>query len=259
MLNIIDTHAHIDMPEFSNDVDSIIHRAKSAGVNRIINPGVTLESNKKAIMLSEKYEGTIFVALSIHPQNASEWNDKTYKQLLTLSNHKSVVAIGETALDFFKEYSPKDTQIEVLKQHIRLAKETGKPLIIHDREAHEFVYKILKEEKAYEVSGVMHCFSRDYDFALRCIDLGFYISFTGVITFPNAKEAQKTASKLPLENILIETDCPFLSPQIHRGKRNEPAYVVFVANKLSELQNVPVSEVINVTTSNAEKLFKLNY
>ena len=119
--------------------------------------------------------------------------------------------------------------------------------------------KILKEEKAYEVSGVMHCFSGDYDFALRCIDLGFYISFTGVITFPNAKEAQKTASKLPLENILIETDCPFLSPQIHRGKRNEPAYVVFVANKLSELQNVPVSEVINVTTSNAEKLFKLNY
>ena len=258
MFDLIDTHAHIDMEDFSLDQDDVIKRARDAGVNRIVNAGVTMTGSRNSIEFASKYQDTVFVGLGIHPQHAYEWEDKTYKEIIKMSDNKNVVAIGETGLDFFRDYCPHDTQIDVYRKHIRLAKETGKALIVHDRDAHDLIFNILKEEKGDEVKGVMHCFSGDYEFAVRCIEeLDYYIAFNGIITFNKTIDAQQIAKDVPLEKIVLETDCPYLTPQPYRGKRNEPSYVVYTANKLAELKNLPVSKVIEVTTSNAEKLFGL--
>lgn len=255
MLSFIDTHTHIDFENYEGKQDEIIKRALSAGVIQMINAGVNLDSVKASFELSEKYKNIVFYAVSIHPHDVKKWNENTYNELKKFATYSSAVAIGETGLDFYRDWSPYDLQEEVFRKHIHLARELNLPLIIHDRDAHDLTLKILKEEKAHTVGGVMHCFSGDYNFALSCIELGFYISFTGALTFKNSKKLQEIARLIPLERILIETDCPFISPEPHRGKRNEPAYVIYIAEKLALLRNLPISEVSYITRENTYKLF----
>lgn len=259
-LEIIDTHVHLNLGQYEEDQAAVIERAKQAGISRMVSSGVTVESCQGAIQLAEKYPGLMHCGVSIHPQDTLKWTDDTYTQLKEMSTHSSVVAIGETGLDYFRDYAPHDVQQHAFRQHIHLAQETGLPLIIHVRdkgqEAYDDLLQILKEEEAEKIGGVMHCFSGNQEFAEESIKLNFYAAFGGVITFKNAKDLQAVAQNVPLKHILLETDCPWLAPTPYRGKRNEPAYVVKVAEKLAELQNKTLTEVAEITTQNAKKLFK---
>ncbi|MFH1147330.1 MAG: TatD family hydrolase [Pseudomonadota bacterium] len=252
----IDSHAHLDFPDYDSDRELVVQRAKDAGVERIITIGTNLDASFKAIQIAAWFP-EVFAAVGIHPHDAKTATHETYETLMSLAAAEKVVAIGETGLDFFKEYSRRDEQEIVFRKHIGLAKEVNLPLIIHDRDAHDAVLRILREENARDTGGVFHCFAGDYAFAGKCLDLGFYISFTGVITFPKAASLREVAEKAPLDRLLIETDSPFLSPVPYRGRRNEPAYVGNVAKMIAEIRKVPVEEIARCTRENAEALFRL--
>ncbi|NLZ37998.1 MAG: TatD family hydrolase [Firmicutes bacterium] len=252
----IDTHAHLTDRRFSEDFEAVVARAKSAGVVTIINVGYDLPSSEAAIALAADNDN-FFAAVGIHPHEASSVDQNILQSLKKLAAHPKVVAIGEIGLDYYYRHSEPKQQEHALRQQIRLARELALPVIIHDRDAHEDVLAILRAEKAAEVGGVMHCFSGDLDFALRCLELGFYISFAGTITFKKPGDLPLVAQKVPLERILIETDCPYLAPIPRRGRRNEPAYVVHVAEKIAELRQLELNKIAAITTQNAQRLFAL--
>ncbi len=249
---LIDTHSHLDFKEFDKDRSQVIERAFGNGVGKIINVGTNLNSSKDSIALTEKYEN-IYAAISLHPIHVEKekFDEKIW---LELARHQRVVAIGETGFDFHHS-SDREKQKEVFKELIKIACQVKKPLIIHSREADQEVFDILSHSELPSLRGVIHCFGRDYAVAQKFLDLGFLISYTGNITYN--KENASSISKVPLDKIMVETDCPFLAPAPFRGKRNEPLYVKYVAQKIAEIKNISFEEVAEKTTQNAKELFRL--
>jgi TatD DNase family protein len=249
----IDTHAHLDMKDFDNDRDRVIERAAIAGVRLIINPGIDAESSKKTVSLTEKY-GEIFAAAGIHPNNVADASPGDMEIIAGLAKCERVVAIGETGLDFYRNRSPRDMQVQSFKEHLELAKKMNLPIIIHFRQVGRDGIELAGRERFKGLRGVFHCFSGTVDFALELIDRGFCIGFDGPLTYPNSDRVE-VAEAVPLERCLIETDAPFLTPQKYRGSRNEPSYVSEVAKKLAEIKNLDVEEVAAVTGRTACALF----
>ena len=260
----VDTHAHLDFPEFKAEIGSMIGHANKAGVKKIINVGVDVESSKKSTEMSRHYP-EIYAAVGIHPHSALDLDMEVRPTLTTFTGNRKVVAIGEIGLDYyylkrssqFARYPTRDEQIFCFEQMLDLAMELHLPVIIHSREAETDTLAILKSYKD-SLRGVFHCFSGNYDFAKKILDIGFLISVTGNITYKKSEETQQAIKKIPLGSIMIETDCPYLAPEPYRGDRNEPAYVVEVAKKIADIKNIPLSEVERSTTKKAESFFRLN-
>ena len=252
---LVDSHAHLDGGKFTNDLDEVIQRAAENGVEYILTVGCDLESSRKSIDLALRYPN-IYAAVGIHPHDATTASSDALNALRQMATSiDKVVAIGETGLDFFRDHSPRPVQREAFRQQIRLARELNLPLIIHDRDAHDEVVNILKEERAVEVGGVLHCFSGDLKMARACIELGFYISFPGTLTYPKNDALKEVAKALPIDVTMVETDCPYLTPQKWRGKRNEPAYVRSTAEYLAEIKGLTFDDVARVTSLNTHRLF----
>lgn len=251
---LVDSHAHLDLPEFDNDQNEVIKRAKKSGIDYILTIGINSESCSKAIKLADSYD-FIYASIGIHPHDAKDVNENTYTVLKLLANNKKVLAFGEIGLDFHRNLSPRDIQIKIFREQINLANELKLPVIIHNRDAHKETLEILREEGAKNLGGIIHCFSGDYSMASSCIDMGFYISIPGTVTFPKALELQEIVKKLPISKILIETDCPFLTPVPYRGKRNEPSFIRYVAEKIASLKGISFEEVAEITSQNFRSLF----
>lgn len=253
---LIDTHSHIDMPDFE-DLDKVILNAANAGVKNIIVPSVDRNSFEKVIEISNKYEG-VYCALGIHPsevQGVDGDNYKDFEKILELAVMPKIVAIGECGLDYYWDKTYVEKQKEVFLKQIEIAKKTKKALIVHDRDAHKDTFDLLTQNIKDEIPVVMHCFSGSLEFAKECIKKGFYIALGGVVTFKNAKKAHEIAKQIPLEFLLLETDAPYLTPEPYRGKRNEPAYVKFVAEEIAKIRGISFEEVAEATTKNAKKVF----
>lgn len=255
-MELVDSHAHIHGKEFSEDFDLMMKRAETAGVKTIITVGADLESSIAAVKLAERYEN-IYCAVGVHPHDAAGVDENSYRQIAELPVRSSkVVAIGEIGLDFYRDRSPRDLQEKVFRRFIGMARELSLPLIIHDRDAHERVMAILREEHAETVGGVLHCFSGDLKMARECIDMGFYISIPGTVTYPNNHMLHEVVRGVKIEHLLVETDCPYLSPIPYRGKRNEPSHVSLTAGKVAELKGLTLADVARITTLNSERLFR---
>ncbi len=257
---LTDTHAHLDFPRFKSDRERVIERATAARVKAIINAGASLASSQASVALAEAYP-QVYAAVGVHPHDAKTLTEEMLEELRALASHPRVVAIGEIGLDFYRDLSPRDQQRQVFKQQLALASEVGKPVIIHDREAHKEVMATLRGwvEGGHHLMGVMHCFSGDLAMAQEAIEMGFYISVAGPVTFKNARRLRELVRQLPLEKLLVETDCPYLTPHPHRGKRNEPAYVKLVAEEVARIKGSSLEEVACITSDNAQALFALKF
>ena len=250
---LIDTHSHIDMID---DLGAIVSNAEKSGVKEIIVPSVDRGSFEKVIKIANDYEN-VYCALGIHPTEAQNAKVDDFEEIIKLASTKKVVAIGECGLDYYWDKTYIKEQEEVFLKQIEIAKQLKKALIVHDREAHKDCFDILAANIKDEIPVIMHCFSGSYEFAMECINKGFYIALGGVVTFKNAKKVHEIASKIPIEYLLLETDAPYLTPEPYRGKQNEPAYTKFVAEKIAELRGVTFEEVANATSANARKVFGL--
>lgn len=251
---LFDTHAHLNAEQFNDDLEEVIERAKHEGVQELVVVGFDRPTIKKAIELADTYE-FIYASVGWHPVDAIDMTEEDLQWIEALASHPKVVALGEMGLDYYWDKSPKDVQHEVFRKQIRLAKKVKLPIIIHNRDATSDVVEILKEEGAAEVGGIMHCFTGSVEVAKECIEMNFYISLGGPVTFKNAKKPKEVAAEIPLDRLLIETDCPYLTPHPYRGKRNEPSYVKLVAQQIAELKGVSFEEVAEATTANAKKCF----
>lgn len=251
MATLIDTHSHIDLPQFEN-VDEIIDKSIKYGVEKIIIPSVDRNSFEPLIKLCEKYEN-LYCAVGIHPSEALKITSEDYEEMKRLCNCPKVVAIGECGLDYYWDKTFVEEQKIAFKKQIEIAVELEKALIVHDREAHKDCFDMLQDVK--NVPVIMHCFSGSLEFAKKCVKQGFYIALGGVVTFKNAKKMREVAKEVPLDKLLLETDAPYLTPEPFRGKRNEPAYVKFVAEKIAEIRGVSFDEIAEATTDNARKVF----
>jgi len=251
---LVDSHAHLDGSQFDSDRHETIQRAIANGISQILTVGCDLESSAASVALAQNYD-CIYAAVGIHPHDATQVNHENLQLLRQLLTRPKVVALGEIGLDFYRDRSPRDVQRNAFRQQIRLAIELGKPIIVHDRDAHEETLQILIEENAGVVGGVMHCFSGDLTLAKKCLALGLYLSFPGTIGYPNNDAAREVVKAIPIDRMLVETDCPYLSPQQFRGKRNEPAYVRYTAEKIAEIKGLTIEDVARVTSRNCFDLF----
>ncbi|MFH2011129.1 MAG: TatD family hydrolase [Pseudomonadota bacterium] len=251
---LVDSHAHLDLPEFNVDRKEVIDRAKKNGLDYILNIGINSESCSDTIKLADSHD-FIYASIGVHPHDAKNINENTYSILKSLAKNKKVIAFGEIGLDFYRNLSSKNIQIKRFREQINLASELKLPVIIHNRDAHKETLEILKEEGAKNLGGIIHCFSGDYSMAKCCIDMGFYVSIPGTVTFPKAVELREIVKRLPLSKILIETDCPFLTPVPYRGKRNEPSYVKYTAENIASIKGISFEEVAEVTSKNFKDLF----
>ena len=255
-LGLIDSHAHIQSSEFAGEAAEVIQRARDVGVEKIIVVGGAgpLASNRAALELAQAYSG-LYSTVGMHPHDAKEVSEIDLKKLRDLAGNAKVVAIGETGLDFYYNHSPRELQIDLFRRFIQMAQETGLPLIVHSRQSESEVAELLRDEGKGKVRGVIHCFTGDFEAAKSFLDLGFYISFSGIITFKNAEPLRDVLRRLPLERILIETDSPYLAPVPHRGRRNEPAYVRWVAETVVRLKGESLERVAEITSGSARSLF----
>jgi TatD DNase family protein len=253
---ITDSHTHLDNEDFDEDREACIERALAAGVTRMITIGAGggIDSTRRAIALAERYS-FIWATAGIHPHDAGE--DFDFSELEALARHPKVVAVGETGLDFFRDWAPVERQYSCFERQIEIALNVGKPLVIHSRQAGEECIRILEQKGAKAVGGVFHCYSENAEFATRLRALGFLVSFPGFITFKKQEEARQICSAIPLEQIMIETDAPYMAPEPHRGKRCEPAFVIETARQLATLKGISLEQVAKQTTENALKLFSL--
>lgn len=254
---LFDTHVHLNADQFEDDLKETIARAQEAGVTYMTVVGFDHKTIPKALEIAEQNEN-IYAAVGWHPVDAIDMKEEDLEWLEELSSHPKVVALGEMGLDYHWDKSPKDVQKDVFRKQIRLARKVKMPIIIHNREATDDIVQILKEEKAEEVGGIMHCYSGPVETAQACIDMNFMISLGGPVTFKNAKLPKEVAKAVDLEHMLVETDCPYLAPHPNRGKRNEPAYVKLVAEQIAELKGLSYEEVAQTTTSNALKFFGIS-
>lgn len=259
-----DTHCHLDFNAFDEDRDAVLDRARRAGVQRILNPGIDLRSSRAAIGLSDKYE-EVFVACGVHPNDALTWDDYTLDELRQLVSHPKVIAIGEIGLDYYRDRAPNDLQKHILMEQLMLADEVNLPVVLHSRQAMHDILKLLADWHAELVRknsmladhpGILHSYSGDLREARTAIDMNFFIGVTGPVTYQNADALRQTLSNVPLSSLLIETDAPFLTPHPHRGKRNESAYVRHTALKLAEIHHIPAESLAEITTENSKKIFK---
>jgi TatD DNase family protein len=253
---LIDTHAHLEMEAFDGDREAVLERAVKAGLVAIITIGTTLRDCEKAVTLARFHE-TVYAAVGIHPHEVKEIDVATCDALRVLARRAKVVAIGEIGLDFFYTFSPREVQIRWFAEQLDLAGELDLPVIIHDREAHAETLEIIRLRKD-RLRGVFHCFSGDWAMARECLDMGFYLSVGGPVTYRKSDRLREVVREMPLERLLIETDAPYLAPQPHRGKRNEPAYVAETAGCLAEIRDLPVRELGRLTTANACRLFGMH-
>lgn len=253
---LIDTHCHLDMDAYSADLEQVIRSAQNHGVRRIISVGIDLPSSQAAIAVSRRF-ADIFATIGIHPHEAASASAATLRQLAALSAQPKVVGFGEIGLDYCKNYASREVQCQVLTKQLHLAKELNLPIIIHDRDAHEDIVRLLKAAGPFPRGGVMHCFSGDRQFAQQLIDMNFMISIPGVVTFKKAETLQEVARWIPLDHLLVETDGPYLAPIPFRGLRNEPKLVLLTAQKVAELKQISLDQVARATTTNAIRLFRL--
>ncbi len=257
-MELFDTHAHLGLESFyEKDLKEVLARADDAGVKFIATVGINLEESRKAVAIAAGHE-RVFAIVGVHPHEAKGVTDATLEEMARLARHEKVVAYGEIGLDFYRNRSPRRAQIAVFRDQIRLARDLGLPIVIHDRDAHEETLRILREEKADEVGGIIHCFSGDVRMAWDCIAMGFLVSIPGAVTFKKAKQVHDVVREVPLDYLLVETDCPYLTPVPHRGKRNEPAYVRYTAEAVAALKGVTLGEVAAATTQNALRVFGLD-
>ncbi|SDJ17430.1 TatD family hydrolase [Natribacillus halophilus] len=256
MANLFDTHVHLNVEQFDDDREAVMERAREAGVGLMNVVGFDHETIKAAIELAESYD-FIYATVGWHPVDAVDMQAKDLDGIESLATHPKVVAIGETGLDYHWDKSPAHIQKEVFREQIALAKRVNLPLVIHGRESQEDIAAIMEQEGLGPAGGIMHCYSGDTETARRCLDLGFHISFGGPVTFKNAQLPKDVAQTVPLERLLVETDAPFLAPHPYRGKRNEPAYVAKVAEKLAELHGLSYEQLAETTMNNAKALFKI--
>ncbi len=253
---LFDTHAHLNAQQFEEDLETVIENAKQAGVSKIAIIGFDKETIQSAIKFSETYD-FMYAVIGWHPVDAIDCTNEDLLWIEELSAHEKVVAIGEIGLDYHWDKSPKDVQQNLFRKQIQLAKRVGLPIVIHNRDATQDVLTILKEEEASAVGGIMHCFSGSIETANQCLGMNFLISLGGPVTFKNAREPKEVALNVPLDKLLIETDCPYLAPHPLRGKRNEPAYVRMVAEEIASIKGISLEEVAQVTTANAHRVFNL--
>lgn len=249
---LVDTHCHLDFPEYDQDRDEVISRAKEQDIEYIIDIGSSLQGSRRAVELAQKYE-SIYATVGIHPHEADTFTSETEKEIRSLAKNKKVVAIGEIGLDYFKNFSKPANQLPLFTQMLKLAKDVNFPIVIHTREAQTDTLNILKE--VMPIRAVVHCFSGDSDFLKECLDLGFLISFTCNVTYKKAQNLRDIIKITPLDKLLLETDAPYLSPEGFRGKRNEPVQVRLLAEFVAKLKGIRLEEVAKVTTENARSLF----
>jgi len=257
MTLLFDTHVHLNARQYKEDREAVIQRAFDEGIKYMVVVGFNRETIPAALEIAEQYE-TIYAAIGWHPVDAIDCTAEDLKWIEQLSSHPKVVALGEMGLDYHWDKSPKDVQKEVFKKQITLAKELSMPIIIHNREATEDVLNILEEEGAKEIGGIMHCYSDSPDYLDRILNMNFHISLGGPVTFKNAKLPKEVAKKVPLDRLLLETDAPYLAPHPHRGKRNEPALMTFIAKEIATLKGISYDELARQTTKNAKKLYGIN-
>ena len=253
---LVDTHCHLDMNEYATDLDEVLQSATRHGVKRIITIGVNPPSSQAAVSLAERISN-IFATVGIHPHDARQATPDNLRRLADLATNRRVVGYGEIGLDYVKNYAPREVQLRAFAEQLRLAVELGLPVVIHDREAHEDVCRLIKEAGPFPRGGVMHCFSGNLRLAETMIDLGFLISIPGVVTFANAHALHEVVRTIDLQHLLLETDGPYLAPVPCRGKRNEPKLLLFTAQKVADLKMIPLDEVAQATTANAVRLFQL--
>lgn len=255
---LVDSHCHLDEPRFADDQAEVMERAQAAGVATLVTIGASngRGANHVAVELAARH-ASVFATVGIHPHEASLVDDALLAELEELARRPKVVAIGETGLDYYYDQSPRDVQQEVFRRFLDLARRLGLPVSIHLRDAYDDAIRILQEERGQEIGGVIHCFSGDRPTARRMLDLGFDLSFSGVVTFKNAEELRAVAREVPADRYLVETDAPFLAPMPHRGKRNEPAFVRYTAACVAEVRGERLEDVARQSTANARRCFRL--
>ena len=257
-LALVDSHCHIDMPQFDADRDEVVARAREAGVQEMLIVGGVDEEqgHLRALRVAESFGFP--ASAGVHPHEARHATEAIYDELRGLAREHRIVALGEIGLDFHYDHSPRDVQREVFRRQVRLAREVGLPVIVHTREADDETAALLEEEGAADTGGVIHCFTGGTELARRALGLGFFISFSGIAAFPRAEVIQEVARTLPLDRLLVETDAPFLAPPPHRGKRNEPAFVLDVARKIAALRGLPIGEIGAAATANFGRFLRRN-
>ena len=253
---LVDSHCHLDFNDFEEDFEDMLARARENGVTAMLNAGNNIDELDKQLEISEKYP-FIYTAVGVHPHNAAEYPDIKAEDFIAKAAHKKVVAIGECGLDYYYDYSPKESQIKVFVEQIKAARETGLPLIIHTRDADDDTIAILDEEyKKGPFSGEIHCFSSSKKLADFALSIGFYISASGIITFNKSGELRDIFTEVPLERLLVETDAPFLAPVPMRGRRNESSFVVHTVEKLAQIKDIPFEKLAQITSDNFYRLFR---
>lgn len=256
-IHFFDSHAHLDDERFSSDRDSLIAAMQAQGIDFFINVGESTKTSAASIELAKRYD-FVYAAAGIHPHHADSVTEDDFAVIKEYATKKEVIAVGEIGLDYFYDNSSRENQRIVFSKQLEIAKNVNLPVIIHNRDSEDDCLAILQEISPHNVKGVIHCFSGSLDFAISCMNLGFYISFAGQITFPKAGELREVVKDIPLDRMLIETDSPYLAPQPKRGKRNQPSYVRYTAEKIAELKGVSLEEVAAATTKNTIELFALS-
>jgi len=251
---LFDTHAHLNDPAFDPDREELMAGLAAKGVGLVMNAGCSLESSRDIVNMTAKYPW-LYGSVGSHPDSANEVNEEVIEEYRKLCQNKKIKAIGEIGLDYYYEDIPRDIQKQAFRMQMQLAKELDMPVIIHEREAHDDGMRIVKEFPG--VTGVFHCYSGSAEMARQLVKMGWYIGFTGVLTFKNARKAVETAASIPLDRIVIETDCPFMAPEPFRGKRNDPGYLYRMAEKLAEIRGITPEEAAAVTTENAKRLYRI--
>jgi len=254
---LFDTHAHLHFPEFAEDLPAVLERARTAGVKGLVTIGTDVETSQAAITMAGR-EADVWAAVGIHPHDAAEADAATVREIERLAGEPRVVAIGEIGLDYFRNLSPRDAQERTFRALLEVAGRLAKPVLIHCRDAHDDTLAILAEARLSARGGIMHCFSGDVAIARRCLDLGLTISLAGPVTYPNARALPEVARFVPADRLVVETDCPFLPPQGHRGRRNEPAYLALTAARVAELRGEPLASLGPTMRDNARRLFGLD-
>jgi len=254
-MRLFDTHAHLHFPDYADDLDAVLERARGAGVRGMVTIGTDRESNQAVVEMARRLPD-VWATVGIHPHDAGDAVEADFAEMEKLARSEAkVVGFGEMGLDFYRNLSPPEAQREVFRRQISMARELGKPLVIHCRDAHDETLAILAEERAREIGGVMHSFSGDVQIARRCLDLGLFISLAGPVTYKNARALPEVARFIPEDRLVVETDCPYLPPTPHRGKRNEPAYVALTADFVAGLRGVSPDALGAAVTANASTLF----
>jgi TatD DNase family protein len=250
---LVDSHAHVDFAQFDNDREAVIARARATGLAAVVNIGTNVNTSRASVALAERYD-FIHATVGIHPHDAETANSRALGELRSLAHHPKVVAIGEIGLDYYRDYSPRRAQRQAFRDQLALASELNRPVVVHSRDAHDDVLRILSE---WEGSGVLHTYAAGPKRLGQVIDMGFFIGISGPVTYPRAESLREVVRAVPLARLLIETDCPYLTPEPHRGKRNEPAYVKLVAEAVARTRGNSTQQIADVTTENARRLFGL--